>query len=134
MSIIKWRDSYNTDVKQFDDEHHRIVELIDTMFVALRDKSGKEVFVKVCDELLLYTGYHFENEEKAMETAKYPYIEAHIAEHIRLKKMVQKFQAIINSEFPEGSSELYRFLREWLFAHIQNVDKKYSPYLKAKAD
>lgn len=134
MSLIKWRDSYNTDVKQFDEEHHKIVEFIDTMFVALRDKSSKEIVVKVCNELISYTVYHFENEEKAMTSVNYPDIQAHIAEHMRLKKEAEKFQSVINNHFPEGVSELYRFLREWLITHIQNVDKKYSPYLNVKAD
>ena len=43
MSVIKWRESYNTGIEQFDMEHHKIVELIDAMFAAIRDKSSKEV-------------------------------------------------------------------------------------------
>lgn len=29
MTLIKWRESYNTGVAQFDREHHKLVELID---------------------------------------------------------------------------------------------------------
>ena len=43
MAVIKWRDGYNTGVAQFDMEHHKIVELIDSMYAAIRDKSGKEI-------------------------------------------------------------------------------------------
>ena len=28
MSVIKWRDTYNIGVEQFDIEHHKLVELI----------------------------------------------------------------------------------------------------------
>ena len=59
MAVIKWRESYNTNVKQFDEEHKKIVELINTMFQAMRDKSDKEVTAKVCADLLSYTQIHF---------------------------------------------------------------------------
>ncbi len=61
MSFIRWRDSYNTGIVQFDLEHHKIVELIDVMYSAVRDKSGKEVAEKACTELVAYTVYHFDN-------------------------------------------------------------------------
>jgi hemerythrin len=133
MSLIKWRDSFNTGVKQFDDEHHTLVEMISALFEALRDQSSKEVVVKVCDKLITYTEHHFSNEEKAMLFAEYPKAKEHIAEHDRLKKAVLEFQTTINNEFPKGTSELYRFLREWLVEHIQNMDKQYAPFLQTKS-
>lgn len=132
MAIIKWRDSYNTGVEQFDDEHQKIVELINTMFEVVRDKSDKEITEKVCREMLTYTEYHFSNEEQAMESVSYPHLEEHVAEHNRLKEKVQEFQLITDDDFSKNASELYRFLREWLLDHIMVVDKKYSTFLKDK--
>jgi hemerythrin len=40
----------------------------------------------------------------------------------------------INADFPEGTTEFYRFLREWLVEHIQECDKKYGPYLNGAAE
>jgi hemerythrin len=130
MSVIKWRENYNTGIEQFDMEHHKIVELIDAMFTAIRDKSGKEVVVNVCNDLLSYTVTHFANEEQAMKAVNYPELAEHTAEHIRLKAEAGKFHATITNNFPEGTVEFYRFLREWLVEHIQDCDKKYTPYLK----
>ena len=134
MTVINWRDSYNTGVAQFDREHHKIVDLIDVMFAAIRDKSGKEVVEKACNEVLSYTGYHFENEEKAMQSVNYPGLKEHIDEHNRLKAEALQFQMKINADFPEGTTEFYRFLREWLVEHIQECDKKYGPYLNGAAE
>lgn len=130
MSVIKWRDTYDTGVAQFDNEHHMIVELIDALFTAIRDKNGKDIVVKACKDVVAYTGYHFDNEEKAMQSAGYPELEKHVAEHDRLKAEALKFQEIINANFPEGTSDFYRFLRDWLITHIQDCDKKYGPYLQ----
>jgi hemerythrin len=134
MALIKWREGYNTGIAQFDNEHHKIVELINLMFEAVRDKSGKEVTEKVCNDAVAYTGYHFDNEEKAMQAAGYPGLEEQIAEHSRLKAEALRFQAMISTNFPEGTSEFYRFLRDWLIKHIQECDKKYGPYLQDKKE
>jgi hemerythrin-like metal-binding protein len=134
MSVIKWRDTYNTGVAQFDREHHKLVELIDLMYGAIRDKSGKEVAEKACTELVAYTIYHFENEEKAMAEVNFPNLEEHKAEHTRLKQEAQTFHARINSSFPEGATKLYHFLRDWLITHIQDCDKKYGQALSGRLE
>jgi hemerythrin len=130
MSLIKWRDAYNTGIDQFDREHHKIVQLIDTMFMAIRDNASKEVTEKACADILSYTEYHFANEEKAMSEANYPGLEEQLLEHAGLKQKAMEFQEIVKESFPEGRNEFYRFIREWLINHIQGVDKKYGPFLK----
>ena len=130
MSLIKWRDAYNTGIEQFDREHHKIVELIDVMFLAIRDNADKEVTEKACADILSYTEYHFANEEKALKAEDYPGLEEQLLEHARLKQKAMKFKEIISKSFPEGRNDFYRFIREWLINHIQGIDKKYGPYLK----
>ncbi len=130
MTVIRWREGYNTGVAQFDREHHKIVELIDVMFAAIRDQSGKEVAEKACNEILAYTEHHFDNEEQAMQAVNYPDLAEHVAEHARLKTEALRFQGMISTNFPDGTNEFYRFLRDWLVKHIQDCDKKYGPYLQ----
>ncbi len=134
MTIIKWRDAYNTGVEQFDMEHHKIVELIDIMYVAIRDQSSKQVVVEACENVLSYTDYHFTNEEQAMKAANYPELDEHIAEHLRLKEEALELQKTISNSFPEGTANFYHFLRNWLVDHIQHCDKKYGQYLDAESE
>ena len=134
MTIIKWRDGYNTGVAQFDQEHHKLVELIDVMYRAIRDKKGKEVTENVIGELINYTVYHFNNEERAMAVVNFPELEEHKAEHAKLKQEAQDLQVKIMTGFPDGAVELYHFLRDWLINHIQDSDKKYGSYLKDTKD
>ena len=129
MVTIQWRNAYNTGVELFDQEHHKIVELINIMFAAILSKGEKEIFEKVCDDIIVYTEYHFAHEEKAMALVNYPGIEEHVADHKWLKQEAEKFQEVIKNNFPEGTKELYVFLRHWLIDHIQIVDKQYSSFL-----
>lgn len=130
MSIIKWRDSYNTGVAQFDQEHHKIIELIDVMYVALRDSLDEEMIKKVCQEAMTYTEVHCTNEEQALVSINYPGLEEQKTAHLRMKEEVKKFQALIATNYREGATGLYKFLRDWLINHILACDKKYGPYLQ----
>jgi len=130
MSVIKWRDSYNTGVAQFDQEHHKIIELIDAMYIALRDKQGKEIIEKVCREAVSYTEVHLANEEQALISINYPDLEEQMTEHARMKREVEKFQELIAGNYTEGATGLYHFLRDWLINHILVIDKKYGSYFQ----
>jgi hemerythrin-like metal-binding protein len=129
MSIIQWRESYNTGVEQFDREHHKIVELIDVLFTSVRDKREGIEITEAIAELVEYTGYHFDNEEQAMKLADYPELEAHQEEHRRLKQQALEFQAIGQNIEREKVTEFYQFLRGWLIDHIVDCDKKYGEFL-----
>lgn len=130
MSVIKWRDSYNTGVARFDREHHKIVELIDRMYVALRDKEGRETIEKACGEAIAYTEGHFAGEEEAMAAIDYPGLAEQKEEHARMRVEVQKFQKMIEKDPGAGATGLYHFLRDWLINHIMVCDKKYGPFLQ----
>lgn len=132
MSIIQWRDSYNTGVEQFDREHHKIVDLIDVLYSCVRDKRESSEITGAIDELVKYTGYHFDNEEQAMKQAGYPELESHQDEHSRLKKQALEFQAIGQVIEREKVRDFYQFLRVWLVDHIVGCDKKYGEFLAQK--
>lgn len=129
MSIIQWRDSYNTGVEQFDREHHKIVELIDVLYTCLREKREGSEVTEAIAELVQYTGYHFDNEEQAMKQADYPELEFHQEEHSRLKKQALEFQTLGLNIEREKVTEFYQFLRGWLVDHIVNCDKKYGEFI-----
>lgn len=132
MATIKWRESYATGIEQFDQEHQKIVTLINSMFEAIRDKKGIEDVTALLEELVKYTEYHFDNEEQAMEEANYSELPDHKAEHEKLKEESVNFQARLEKNFNNGAKDFYRFLREWLTEHILECDMKYSEYLSKK--
>jgi hemerythrin len=130
MAFIKWRDSYSVGVEQFDREHRKLIELIDTMYYVVRDKKGNEYTAEAASELVAYTKYHFTNEEGAMVAANYPDLGAHKVEHARLREKTGQLQERIENNDSQAAQELYIFLRDWLITHIQEIDKKYGPFLK----
>lgn len=131
MAIIKWRDSYNTGIEKVDQEHKKIVDLIEQMHCVIRDKGGLEDVTKVLDAVVEYTQNHFVSEEELMQELEYDGYVEHKAEHEKLIEDVGIFKEKITSS-PEGVQEFYRFLREWLVDHIMDSDKKFGEFVTAK--
>jgi hemerythrin-like metal-binding protein len=132
MAVIKWRDSYSTGVSQFDSEHRRMVELINGMFEAMRDKKELAEVEKMLEEVINYTQYHFANEEQAMAEIGYPGLAEHREEHDKLKEEAGSFKTRLKEDFDTGTKNFYHFLREWLTEHILECDMKYGKYLVDK--
>ncbi len=129
MPLIKWRDSYSVGVEQFDNEHRKLVELINRMFVIVRDKDDVSAVSDAVGRLIDYTQFHFKSEEAALQQAGFPNLGAHKKQHAELERQVIAFQQRILTENESVRVEFYSFLREWLIKHILEEDKKYTKFL-----
>ncbi len=129
MPFIKWRDSYSVGVEQFDNEHRKLVELINRMFVIVRDKDDIMAISDAVGRLIDYTQFHFKSEEAALQQAGFPNLGAHKKQHAELERQVLAFHERILSEDNAMRVEFYSFLREWLIKHILEEDKKYTKFL-----
>ncbi len=129
MPLIKWRDSYSVGVDQFDKEHAELVNIINELFVIVRDKQAVTALDSAMDRLIEYTRKHFMAEEEAMEKVDFPFLDEHKEIHIDLEQQVLDFRKQVK-EKQEIQADLYMFLRDWLINHIVEEDKKYSSYIK----
>ncbi|MCK6447713.1 MAG: bacteriohemerythrin [Planctomycetes bacterium] len=132
MALMTWTDKYATGIASIDNQHKKLIELLNQLQDAMLAGSGNDAIAKILDGLVQYTVTHFAHEEKLF--AAHGYIEAanHKAEHEKLAKKVAEFQR----EFKAGKTKLsvtvMNFLRDWLNSHILVTDMKYAPFLKAK--
>ncbi len=133
MLLIKWRNSYSVGIDQIDTEHKKLVELINEVFMVVRDKGDEQTLNRAVEELVAYTRYHFSAEESAMEQAGYPDLDEHREEHQRLENEVVDFHQRLQEEGGEIRIDLYHFLRDWLIHHIIECDMRYSSYLAQQA-
>ena len=130
MALIKWRDSYSVGVARFDEHHLRLIELINDMYIIVRDKGDAAALNIAAQALIEYTKYHFSSEEAVMEEVNYPDLAEHKQYHADLEKKAVTFLEQITAEGEAVRTEFYHFLREWLITHIVKEDKKYTEYLK----
>ena len=132
MALFTWNDSYSVNIREIDDQHKILVKLINDLHDAMKVGKGKEVMGTTIKELVDYTAYHFDHEEKLFTSNGYPESSQHKAIHEKLIAEVKTLQKNYESGNTVISMEVMNFLKDWLSGHIMGTDKKYSSFLNAK--
>jgi hemerythrin len=129
MALINWNDTFALNIKKIDDQHKRLIELINILHDSMKAGKGNEVIGPILSDLLNYTAFHFTTEEKFFQQYAYPEYLLHKKEH---DELTNKVKAFIN-DFGTGKISLtidvMNFLKDWLRTHILGSDMKYSPFL-----
>jgi hemerythrin len=132
MSLIEWSPAYSVKVKKMDEQHKKLVDLINQLHDAMKSGQGNTVTGMILQSLVEYTKTHFADEIRLLQANGYPDLARHQAEHDKFVKQVVEFQ----QKFQNGSAMLtmtiLSFLKDWLVNHIQGEDRKYGPFLNAK--
>ncbi|MGB9667589.1 MAG: bacteriohemerythrin [Thermosulfidibacteraceae bacterium] len=132
MGFMEWNEKFITGVREADEQHKRLVDLINELYDAMSQGKGSEVIDKILDELAKYADYHFKTEEGLMSKYGYPELEQHKREHEAFTKKVQEFIESRKGGSLTLTMKVMNFLKEWLTNHILGTDKKYGPFLTSK--
>ncbi len=124
LEVIPWSDEYGIDINHIDDEHKKILDYINKLIVAMNSDNMKNI-KRVYKELKTFTLEHFAHEEKFMESFNYPSLESHKKVHENLIASVIDFEEKLERGELD-KTRLASFLKNWLFTHINGVDKRYA--------
>jgi len=132
MPIIDWTSKLSVDIKIIDEQHKKLVGMVNVLYDSMKEGKGKEILGELLNELASYTHYHFKTEEELFLKHGYVDSAAHKAEHDSLRNEV----VALKNKFDKGeliiSVEVLYFLKDWLSKHILGSDKNYSKFLKMK--
>lgn len=126
MALINWESSFSVNVTEIDNQHQKLVSLINALNDAMKEGKGKEVLSTILNELINYTATHFKYEEDYFDKFNYPDKEVHKASHKKLVADVLKFRDDFQSGKLGLTVEILTFLVNWLKSHIIGEDKKYT--------
>ncbi|MDH3454329.1 MAG: bacteriohemerythrin [Desulfuromonadales bacterium] len=130
--LFVWDDDYKTGIAEIDQDHKKLVNLINDLYEAMQDGSGGALLLPIFSALKHYTETHFAKEERYMIEHDAPGQAKHFQEH---KMMVTKL-ADLESRHRHGeaaiSLQTLTFLRDWLKNHICIVDQVMAAKLKDK--
>ena len=130
--FIEWKDEYSVGLDSIDQQHKKLVNLINQLTTAVDYSTGEEFEREALAELVDYTKTHFTYEEGLMEDNGYPDFEAHRAQH---REMIAEVEAVL-AEYEEDHDAAMRhacgYLKDWLINHINGTDKQYSSFLIGK--
>ncbi|NJK87318.1 MAG: hemerythrin family protein [Bacteroidales bacterium] len=115
-------------VEVIDKQHKKLFDLINILYHSFMNKTSDEKLNDVLKELLEYTKYHFEAEEKMLMEHGYPQLKEHISTHEAFVGKVIEFR---HSHRKGGSITMtvMNFLRKWLSDHILEADRDYIKYI-----
>ena len=130
MALMNWDSTLQFDIAEIDNQHKKLVELLNTLFDAMQDGRSREVLGKILNELASYTVMHFKNEEKYFEKFGFEDEVDHIAAHESFVSKVSKFKAEFDSGNATISQDLLRYLKDWITKHINVSDRKYVELFK----
>jgi len=112
-----------------DDQHKKLVSIVNRLYDAMRDGKGSEILGDVLSELIEYTRYHFTAEEAMMKNNAYPDFQSHKSAHSMLVEKVMDLELDLKAGKIALSVQVFQFLKDWLVNHIQGEDKKIAPFL-----
>ncbi|CAD5106388.1 bacteriohemerythrin [Zestomonas carbonaria] len=124
MAYLVWQNDLNTGITVIDNQHKRIVEMINQLHDAQSGHGGRAVG-EVIEELVDYTQSHFAFEETLMEDAGYPLTRAHKKVHELFVRRVNDYRLRFSAG-EDITQELRDMLARWLFNHIRNEDAGYA--------
>ncbi len=130
--LVLWSDKLSVHVDQIDNEHKRLVNLLNVLNSAVETGAGQAALGGVLNGLINYASYHFSHEEDLFRRSNYPAYEKHRRQHEGFTAQVLQ----VNANFQSGTAsvlpaEVLEFLRVWLSQHIMGSDREFGAYLNA---
>lgn len=115
-----------------DEQHKKLIELINTMYGVMRKKHEASAVSAVLTEMEEYAEVHFKDEEKMLHEQGYAQVEEHSALHRNYQERMKELLAQYTSEPEMAEKEIYSFLRKWWLEHIVGEDKLYGKGISAE--
>jgi hemerythrin len=132
MQFLEWKDSYNIGVKEIDNQHRGLFDIISKLFTSqLYEPDGKYFFLMM-NTFVEYTQVHFSTEERYMQEAEYPKFAEHRHEHELFIAQLVKILKDIEKKEPDIESKTLSFLKDWYLDHILGTDRDLEKPFHAK--
>lgn len=133
IAMIAWNaDTYGVGIREIDDQHRVLVDLINRVDGALQSGAAKQVQRDLLDELIRFTEYHFFTEEHYMRRTGYPDEAPHREGHHHLVDALLQLKDDFTLRNKHDTRSLVDFLSSWLMDHIVHSDKELAAYLRSR--
>ena len=126
IDIFPWDDNFNTGLPKVDEQHRKLVQMLNLLASNIAYGANAELLNKIFDEMADYAVYHFNTEEAiwreylAEDSAEVE----HRAIHQSFVQEVVHLKASLGARsLSEVAEEALGFLARWLASHILESDR-----------
>ncbi len=132
MEKIEWNASFNTGVKKLDDQHKRIIDMINKLVEMGDLEVNSETIADILLRMSEYSREHFNTEEEYMLKYNFPDYSSQKAQHLEFKKKTADL-CFETWEYKKSvPAEILTYLKEWWVNHILKSDMKYKTFFNEK--
>lgn len=130
VCLVRWNDQFSVGNLHIDEQHAILIDTINQLASA-ESLHNHHCVLMIIDELASYAAFHFDYEERLMESAGYPELEEHRIIHSAFVRWVAELRDdyVSFGKRPLGESVL-GYLRDWLSHHILGEDQRYRPFIQ----
>jgi len=132
MALIVWNEKFSVNVKEIDEQHKKLFDMINELDDAIVACKAKDVLSKTLADMINYTETHFSIEEGYMKESDYPELPEHKKAHDEFTSKVKRLQENFSAGRDVFSQDVMNILKDWLSNHILFMDRKYMPFLGNK--
>jgi len=134
MQTLIWEDRFSVGIREFDQHHKILFEMINSLIFAQEDNSDPDIIKNSLEQLRSYTIFHFVAEEAMMKHFEFEGLDEHVAEHKALLQQVIDYQEKIAANDGVTIDEVLNFLAGWLLDHTLGLDQLYGPFLRHRVE
>lgn len=127
LNVFVWNDVFDTGLPDIDDQHKRLVDLLNQVACQLAFGTDRDALSRVLRDLESYTAYHFRHEETlwAQHFGGQEQEVAHRQRHTEFeRKLAQMGEA--GRQGHVDAEALLDFLVRWLASHILQSDRLFA--------
>ena len=123
--MLKWNEGLSLGVKQLDDDHKKLLDIINKLSTAIDESATDDVYEEIFSDLDKFVSIHFKREESFMQTCAYNDIDKHKKQHNIFASKVPEIKAnFFATKDYVSAQKIVLFLTDWLVNHIINEDLK----------
>lgn len=134
MPFFQWTQAFQTGSAVVDEQHEQLVNIINQFGGLLTRKAPTpEDMESVCSQLIDYTHYHFEEEERLMTSAGLDarHLSQHHQQHQALISEIAPMRQLATHGDLAAGKYLLEFLINWLVFHILGTDMLMARQIRA---
>jgi hemerythrin len=126
MSLLIWNESLTVNVRELDEQHKGLVDMLNQLHTAVEANRGKTAVEPLMAGLMQYAATHFADEERFMLSFHFTGYAAHKLEHEEFTRRVLDLRERLECGRAIPPEHVMSFLIEWLVRHILGSDKKFA--------
>jgi hemerythrin-like metal-binding protein len=131
-AYFQWdQEKFSVLVDAMDHEHQNLIAIMNELHERHGAGAGTAELASIVKRLGDYTAHHFADEERYLESIRFPGIVSHKAIHKELLTRFGEHVAIFQKS-GKLEAEFFAFLSAWLKMHIRGLDRKYGEFATGK--